>query len=66
MDRLATALASYGLDTDEWTPSAVLVLLSAISRHVRTDEEFGVGLGGDDVVRLVERHIAALEGHKAS
>lgn len=62
MDRLAAALESYGLDTAEWSPSAVIVLLSAISRHVRTDEEFGVGLGADDAVRLVERHITSLEG----
>jgi AcrR family transcriptional regulator len=62
MDRLATALASYGLDPTDWSPSAVIMLLSAISRHVRTDEEFGVGLGRDDLVRLVENHITGLEG----
>ena len=65
MDRLTAALEGYGLDPAEWSPSAVIMLLSAISRHVRTDEEFGVGLGRDELVRLVERHIEALEGPRS-
>ena len=50
------------LRSDQRTKDISIVLLSAISRHVRTDEEFGVGLGRDDAVRLVESHITRLEG----
>jgi AcrR family transcriptional regulator len=62
LDGLTDVLASYGLDPDEWPPAAVIVLLSGISRYLRTDESFGVGLGHDETVRLVERHLCALEG----
>jgi AcrR family transcriptional regulator len=62
LDGLAAVLESYGLDPKEWPPAAVIVLLSSVSRHLRTDEAFGVGLGHDETVQLVERHIRALEG----
>jgi AcrR family transcriptional regulator len=65
LDGLAAVLESYGLDPKEWPPAAVIVLLSGISRYLRTDEAFGVGLGHDETVELVERHIAALEGPRA-
>jgi AcrR family transcriptional regulator len=62
LDGLADVLKSYGLDPKEWPPAAVIVLMSSISRYLRTDEAFGVGLGHDETVELVERHIRALEG----
>jgi hypothetical protein len=65
LDGLAHVLESYGLDPDEWPPAAVIVLLSAISRHLRTDEAFGVGLGHDATIEVVERHIRTLEGPRA-
>jgi AcrR family transcriptional regulator len=65
LDGLAHVLESYGLDPKEWPPAAVIVLLAGISRHLRTDEAFGVGLGHDETVALVERHIRALEGPRA-
>jgi AcrR family transcriptional regulator len=65
LDGLSKVLDSYGLDPHEWPPAAVIVLLSGISRYLRTDEAFGVGLGHDETVELVERHIASLEGPRA-
>jgi AcrR family transcriptional regulator len=62
LDGLADVLRSYGLDAGDWPPAAVIVLMSGISRYLRTDEAFGVGLGHDETVELVERHIRALEG----
>jgi AcrR family transcriptional regulator len=62
LDGLGHVLESYGLDSNEWPPAAIIVLLSAISRYLRTDETFGVGLGHDETVELVERHIEVLEG----
>jgi AcrR family transcriptional regulator len=62
LDGLADVLESYGLDPKEWPPAAVIVLMSGISRYLRTDEAFGIGLGHDETVALVERHIGALEG----
>jgi AcrR family transcriptional regulator len=65
LDGLSDVLRNYGLDPNEWPPAAVIVLLSGISRHLRTDEAFGVGLGHDETVELVERHLRALEGPRA-
>jgi hypothetical protein len=65
LDGLAHVLERYGLDPKEWPPAAVIVLLSGISRYLRTDEAFGVGRGHDETVALVERHIRALEGPRA-
>jgi AcrR family transcriptional regulator len=65
LDGLAVVLASYGLDPNVWPPAAIIVLLSGISRYLKTDEAFGVGLGHDETVELVERHITALEGPRA-
>jgi len=62
LDGLAHVLQSYGLDPNDWPPAAIIVLLSGISRYLRTDEAFGVGLGHDETVELVERHIRGLEG----
>jgi AcrR family transcriptional regulator len=66
LDGLAATLAGYGLEPQDWPPAAVIVLLSAISRYVRTDEMFGVERGHGEAVALVERHIAALEGARAT
>lgn len=65
LNGLADVLVGYGLDPEEWPPAAVIVLMSGISRYLRTDEAFGVGLGHDETVELVERHIRALEGPRA-
>jgi AcrR family transcriptional regulator len=62
LKRLSGVLESYGLDPEEWPPAATIVLLSAISRYLRTDEAFGVEVGHDETIDLVERHITALEG----
>jgi len=62
VDGLADVLESYGLDPKEWPAAAVIVLMSSISRYLRTDEAFGVGFGHNETVELVERQIRALEG----
>jgi hypothetical protein len=58
-------LESHRLDPKEWPPAAVIVVLSAISRDVRTAEAFGVEIGRDETIELVERAIRALEGPRA-
>lgn len=65
LERPAGILESYGLEPTMWSPAAVIVLLNSISSYVRTDEAFGVELGREETVELVERHIRALEGERA-
>ena len=66
LQRFSGVLESYGLDPTLWPPAAVIVLLSGISWFVRTDESFGVELGANETVELVERHIRALEGERVT
>src|SRR5262245_13382805 len=65
LERLTEVMAELDFHTNEWPAAAVIVLLSGISRYLRTDETFGVGLGHDETVELVERNIRALEGPRA-
>jgi AcrR family transcriptional regulator len=65
-DGLAEVLERHGLDPNEWPPAAIIVSLSAISRYLRTDDAFGVDLGHNETVALVERRITALEGPRAT
>jgi AcrR family transcriptional regulator len=62
LEPLSRVLQSYGVDSRMWPPAAIIVVLSSISRHLRTDEEFGVELGHDETIALIERQIGALEG----
>jgi AcrR family transcriptional regulator len=64
LERLSGVLKRYGVDSEMWPPVAIIVLLSSISRHLRTDESFGVELGRDETIALVERQIRALEGER--
>ena len=66
LNGLTTALEGYGLDPGDWPPAAVIVLLSAVARYLRTDEVFGVELGHDETIAIVERQLARLEGPRAS
>jgi AcrR family transcriptional regulator len=66
LERLESLLEGYGLDPQTWPPAAVIVVLASISRYLRTDEAFGVDVGHDETVELVERSIRALEGERGA
>jgi AcrR family transcriptional regulator len=66
LEGLTAVLEGYGLDPDAWPAAAVVVLLAATSRYLRTDEAFAVGIGHAETVALVERHLAAVEGPRAT
>jgi AcrR family transcriptional regulator len=66
LDGIAEVLEHHGLDPNEWPPAAIIVSLSAISRYLRTDDAFGISLGHDETVALVERRITALERPRAT
>jgi AcrR family transcriptional regulator len=60
--KLTEALHGYGVDLDAWPPAAVIVSMIGISRFLLMEEGFDVDAGHDEAVRLIERHIRALEG----
>ena len=66
LERLSGVLESYGVDPKTWPPGAIILMLWGISLYLRTEEAFGVDICHAETVELVERHIRALEGDRAS
>jgi len=54
---LGPILDAAGIDTDVFTPAAVSVLLTSLSRVVSMERSIGVTEGHDDAIRLAERLI---------
>jgi AcrR family transcriptional regulator len=65
LEPLSRVLQGYGVDSHMWPPAAIIVVLSSISRHLRTDEQFGVEVGHEETIAVIERQIRALEGPRA-
>jgi AcrR family transcriptional regulator len=66
LDTLSSALEHYGLDTIEWPPASLIVMLSGISRFLLIEQAFDIDTGHAGAVALIERHITALEGPRPS
>jgi AcrR family transcriptional regulator len=65
LDTLSSVLEGYGLDPSRWPPASVVVVLSSISRFLLIEESFGLDLGHDETIAMVESHIRSLEGDRA-
>lgn len=64
IERLTKVLADYGVDQSEWPAAAFILTLTSVSRFLLNEESFGITLGHDDTVRLVEAQIRRLEGDR--
>lgn len=62
VDALASVLEKYGVDPEEFPPTAVLVLVSAISRLLAMEEGLGLTVGHAETRALVERYLTRFEG----
>ncbi|MBF6170116.1 TetR/AcrR family transcriptional regulator [Nocardia blacklockiae] len=62
LEAVTKAFADYGYESDTYTPAAVVLLMSSISRFLRMEEAFDVDTGHPDVVRLIETFLHDLEG----
>ena len=63
---LSNVLESYDIDSAEFPPEAVLVLVTAVSQILVLEETLGVTTGHAETRRLVDRYLAHYEGRKAS
>ena len=63
-EKLAAALDRYGVDPERWPPATVVFLLASVSRSLLTEQAFGVAVGHESIVALVEDQIRALEGDR--
>ncbi|RDI56116.1 TetR/AcrR family transcriptional regulator [Nocardia mexicana] len=64
LDAVTKILADYGYESDTYTPAAVVLLMSSISRFLRMEEAFDVDAGHDDVIRMIETFLRDVEGER--
>jgi AcrR family transcriptional regulator len=64
LDALTGVLEGYGLDSDEWPASVVVLALSSLSRFMLIEEAFGVDVGHAEIEAKVEAFLRALEGER--
>jgi AcrR family transcriptional regulator len=63
LEVLAEVFQRYGIDTDEFPPVALLVLMTSVSRMVVMEERLGMSAGHAETRALVERLIDRFEPH---
>lgn len=61
---LSTILAKYGVDTAQWPPEAVMLLMDAAARFMGEERSYGLNLGHAQTVAVVERLITQREGKR--
>jgi AcrR family transcriptional regulator len=54
--------ARYGVDPAEFSPMALMVLMTSVSRVLVMERELGMAAGHTEIVELVERWLRRLEG----
>lgn len=64
VEALSDVLPGYGLDPQRWPPTAMLLLMGAISRFLHIEDEYDVHIGHAELVAIVERELRALEGER--
>jgi AcrR family transcriptional regulator len=61
-DALSTILDGYEVDTKEWPPEAVILLLDSAARFMGEERSYGLTLGHTQAIAVVERLITQVEG----
>ncbi|WP_067677705.1 TetR/AcrR family transcriptional regulator [Nocardia miyunensis] len=62
LDEVTRVLDGYGYRSETYTPAAVVLLMSSVSRFLRMEEAFGIDAGHRDVTALLETLLRELEG----
>lgn len=62
LEVVSAVLERYQVPRDVCTPSALVVLMTAVARIMSVEENLGFSLGHKDAVDFVERYIERLEG----
>jgi AcrR family transcriptional regulator len=64
LQTLSRVLDRYGIDSQRWPPTSVIVMMTGIARYLLIEKAFGVNLGHAETVAVIERHIWELEGER--
>jgi len=66
IETMSTVLKGYGVDPEAWPPASIILMMTGISRFLLIEEAFGLDLGHEETIDLIECHITALEGPRQS
>ncbi|MBH0779725.1 TetR/AcrR family transcriptional regulator [Nocardia bovistercoris] len=66
LDAVTRILDAYGPRAHAYTPAALVLLMSAISRFLRMEEAFDLDTAHEDAVALVEDALREIEGDRES
>lgn len=66
LDAVSDILGRYDLDLEVVTPLALLFVLQALPRVMMIEQTLGISSAHRDVIAMVEHHLTALEGPRAS
>jgi AcrR family transcriptional regulator len=64
VEALSDVIKGYGVDTERWPPASLILAMAAASRFLHIEEGFDVRIGHAELVTVIEREIAALEGQR--
>lgn len=64
LEAVTTILAKGDYPSQRYTPGALVLMMSSISRFLRMEEAFEVDLGHRDVTELIEEILRELEGDR--
>jgi len=64
LEVMSSVLETYGIDSQEWPPATIILMIAGISRFLLMEKAFDVDIGHADMVALVESHIRELEGER--
>ena len=64
LDAVTKILADYGKPAETYTPGALVLLMSSISRFLRMEEAFAVDTAHDEAIELIESFLRDVEGER--
>lgn len=64
VEALSDVLVGYGVDPERWPPAAMILLMASVSRFVQIEDAFGVDIGHNELLAVIEREIETLEGKR--
>ena len=62
LEALSGVIKGYGVDPQRWPPASLILAMAAASRFLHIEAGFDVSIGHAELIAVIEREIAALEG----
>jgi len=62
LEALSGVIKGYGVDPQRWPPASLILAMAAASRFLHIEDAFDVHIGHAELVAVIERELAALEG----